>query len=227
VRVGVLAAVAIPVVILRLTVAPFTAPVLGALPWWVQLLAGILVADVLAYGAHRAAHTVPFLWRFHRVHHSSEELDWLASARLHPVDQIWTRGVAVTGLAALGFTGAVFGLYLAITPIQALFVHSNTRLRFGPLRWVLGTPEWHHWHHAADTDARNCNFAGQLPVIDVLCGTAHMPRDRRPAAYGLGDPEPPVPSGWLAQLAAPFRRPGPVASGAWPLATRETSTSSR
>jgi sterol desaturase/sphingolipid hydroxylase (fatty acid hydroxylase superfamily) len=231
VRVGVIAAVAIPVVVLRLTVAPFTAPILGAVPGWMQLLLGILVADFLAYFGHRAAHTVPFLWRFHRVHHSVEEMDWLAAARLHPVDQIWTRGVAVLGLAALGFTGAVFGLYLVITPLQALFLHANTRLRFGPLRWLVGTPEWHHWHHAGDTEAVNRNFAGQLPAIDVLFGTAYMPHDRRPSRFGLGDGEARVPPGWWAQLKAPFRRtpasPRPTSTlGAWPPATQEMSTSS-
>ena len=81
-------------------------------------------------------------------------------------------------------------------------VHSNLRITFGPLRWVLATPEFHHWHHAKDLEARDKNFAGQLPILDVLFGTLYMPHKTRPKAYGIDEP---MPANYIAQLAHPWR----------------------
>jgi sterol desaturase/sphingolipid hydroxylase (fatty acid hydroxylase superfamily) len=74
----------------------------------------------------------------------------LAAVRLHPIDQAFTRSCFVIPLYALGFTRATFGALLVLFALQALFIHANVRLTFGPLRYVLATPEFHHWHHAGD-----------------------------------------------------------------------------
>ena len=84
--------------------------------------------------------------------------------------------------------------------LLAIFQHANVRLRFPGLRWVINTPEWHHWHHAVDAEARDKNFG--LPVVDRLFGTHYMPKDRRPAGFGIPDPVPQV--GYLRHLAYPF-----------------------
>ena len=73
--------------------ASFQAAV-GGLPYWVQIPAIIVLSDLGFYWTHRMFHAVPWLWRFHAVHHSIEELDWLAAFRIHPLDQILTKGVA-------------------------------------------------------------------------------------------------------------------------------------
>jgi sterol desaturase/sphingolipid hydroxylase (fatty acid hydroxylase superfamily) len=129
-------------------------------------------------------------------------MDWLAAAHLHPIDQVWTRSCIVLPLFALGFSRATFGGFLAFTTFQAIFVHANVRLTFGPLRWVIATPEFHHWHHANDPAAYNSNFAGEFPWIDALFGTLYLPAGQMPAGYGVDDHQPP---GYLAQLAWPFR----------------------
>ena len=67
----------------------------GGLPYWVQIPAVIVLADLGFYWTHRMFHAVPWLWRFHSIHHSIEELDWLAATRVHPVDQILTKGVSL------------------------------------------------------------------------------------------------------------------------------------
>ncbi len=172
-----------------------------AQPWPLQFLEALAITEVAGYWAHRATHRVPLLWRFHRVHHSITQMDWLASAHLHPVDQIFTRSCVIIPLFVLGFSKATFGAYLVFAAIGALFIHSNVRLRFGPLRWIIATPEFHHWHHANQPGAIDRNFAGQLPLLDVVFGTAHLPR-RWPDAYGVNEPEPPT---YLGQLAWPFR----------------------
>ncbi len=85
---------------------------------------------------------------------------------------------------------------------QAVLIHANVRFRFGWLRHVLATPEFHHWHHAAEPEAVDRNFAVHLPVLDRIFGTAHMP-GRWPREYGIAGN--PVPEGWGAQLVYPFR----------------------
>jgi lathosterol oxidase len=177
----------------------------AAQPLVLQVLEAILVADLFQYGAHRVFHAVPWLWRFHAIHHSSTAMDWLAGSRLHLVDVVVTRAVTFVPLFALGFAEPALVAYLVFVAFQAVFLHANVRLRFGPLRWVLATPEFHHWHHAAEREAMDKNFAVHLPALDWLFGTAWLP-ERWPARYGIaGDP---VPDGWLRQLAWPFGRGG-------------------
>ena len=113
-------------------------------------------------------------------------------------------------LFALGFSRATFGAFLVVTTVQAIFIHANVRLRFGGLRWLIATPQFHHWHHALDPDARDSNFAGELPVIDWLFGTLHLPADRWPDGYGIDETQP---DGYLRQLAWPFRSTAPAGSG--------------
>jgi len=174
----------------------------AAMPAGRQFVVALLLAELGQYWAHRATHRVPWLWRFHKVHHSVAQMDWLAAARLHPIDQAFTRLCTVVPLLVLGFTRGTFGGYLAFASIQAIFIHANVRFRFGPLRWVLATPQFHHWHHGNTPDAIDTNFAGQLPLLDVLFGTAHLPARAWPARYGVDDA---LPRGYLAQLAWPWR----------------------
>jgi sterol desaturase/sphingolipid hydroxylase (fatty acid hydroxylase superfamily) len=184
-----------------------------AQPGWLQLVEAVFVADVAGYFGHRATHEVPLLWRFHKVHHSIEQMDWLAAGRLHPIDQVFTRTCVVVPLYLLGFSKATFGAYLVFATLHAIFLHANVRARLGPLRWVIAGPEFHHWHHANEPDAVNTNFSGALPLLDVLFGTAHQPRGRMPSAYGIDDE---LPEGYLAQLAWPFTARTPRAAAATP-----------
>jgi len=171
-----------------------------ALPLGVALVLGFAVAFLGNYLGHRLTHTVPLLWRFHSVHHSIEEMDWVASARLHPVDGAFTQACVIAPLFALGYGGGVFAGVAVFFTLLALFQHSNVRLRFPGLRWVINTPEWHHWHHAIDAEAHDKNFG--LPVVDRLFGTAYLPKDRRPTGFGTHDPVPQ--DGWWRHLAYPF-----------------------
>lgn len=169
-----------------------------------QAIEVLFIAGVAGYWAHRMTHTVPVLWRFHKVHHSIQQMDWLAAARLHPIDSVFTRTITVLPIFALGFTRPALGGFLAFTTFQAIFIHANVRLTFGPLRWLVATPEFHHWHHANQPDAYNTNFAGEFPWLDAIFGTLYLPKGRMPARYGIDDQ---VPGGYLRQLAWPFRAP--------------------
>ncbi len=198
------------------TVAVIALVVIAAIPvFWIRRFdlvgnlstgAAIALAVVLVavgnYWSHRLTHQVPLLWRFHSVHHSIEQMDWVASGRLHPLDQGFTQAFTIFPLFLLGYGAGVFGGVAVFITLLALFQHANVRLRFPGLRWVINTPEWHHWHHAIDDDARDKNFG--LPVVDKIFGTAYLPKGRRPNGFGTRSPVPA--DGYLRHLAYPFTR---------------------
>lgn len=175
---------------------------IGAQPLPLQALELVALGDLLGYWTHRLFHGRR-LWRFHAVHHSAEELDWLASARVHPMNEIISRSLAALPLIALGFHPKVFAGYAPFLTLYAVFLHANLRWDFGPLRGVIASPVFHRWHHSRQPEARDKNFAGLLPIWDRLFGTYHMPRGHWPIDLGVEDA---VPEGLWAQLAFPFRR---------------------
>ena len=174
----------------------------GALPGFASgALLGV-VAVVGSYWGHRLTHQVPLLWRFHAVHHSIEHMDWMAAGRLHPIDSAVTQVCAILPLVALGYDAGPVAVVTILVTVLAIFQHANVRLRFPVLRWVLPTPEWHHWHHATDPEAHDTNFG--IPVVDLLFGTAYLPKERRPDGFGIPDPVPA--EGYVAHLLYPLRR---------------------
>jgi len=176
-------------------------------PWPVQACELVVVGDVLVYWYHRASHDVPWLWTFHRVHHSSLSLDWLAAHREHPVDGLLTQ--IAMNLPALVFGVSLEGLawLIVFRGVWAAFIHSNVRLPLGPLRYLVGSPELHHWHHA-NVPRTLHNFSNLAPWTDVVFGTYHCPLHQH---HDLGLPGHPVKSyvGWLV---APHRDPTGVVS---------------
>jgi lathosterol oxidase len=177
-------------------------------PFALQFLGILALTDLAQYWIHRAFHAAPALWRFHQIHHSAESMDWLAGSRLHLVDVAVTRGLTYVPIYLFGFSEAPLFAYVAFVSIQATFIHANVRFRFGRLAWVVATPQFHHWHHGAEPEAVDKNFAVHLPVLDWLFGTFYLPKDRWPASYGLAQGET-VPDGYLRQFAYPFRSAPP------------------
>ena len=171
-------------------------------PLAAQAIWAILWIELAVYWAHRLLHRVPLFWRFHKIHHSSSRLDWIAGARVHPFDRGIGVTLAVVPAFVLGVQPIQFGAFAAIQGLFAVMLHANVRWRLRPLGRIVATTEFHHWHHSLGDDARDANYAAFLPIVDVLFGTFHMPRDARPERYGVPDH---VPPGWWAQLKDPFR----------------------
>ncbi len=165
-------------------------PAIAAMPLWLQVICVLIVSDIGYYTAHRICHAVPFLWQFHSVHHSVEEMDWLATHRVHPVDQVFSTLLSMLPVFFLGFSVQALVISQLLFHAHSLLLHSNTRITFGPLKWVFASPEYHHRHHANERDAYDRNFAGQLSIIDAIAGTLFLPARRKPVAYGLNDPMP-------------------------------------
>jgi lathosterol oxidase len=173
----------------------------SAQPVWLQVVELMVVADLVQYGVHRAFHRVPALWRFHAIHHSIRELDWLAGSRLHLVDVVLTRALVVLPAFALGFSEPALYVWLVIIAMQGVLNHVNLRFRLRWLENLLVTPRFHYWHHAVRPVDRN--FAVHFPWIDRLFGTHHLPGGEWPEELGMAGQ--PVPAGFAGQLAWPFR----------------------
>jgi sterol desaturase/sphingolipid hydroxylase (fatty acid hydroxylase superfamily) len=176
----------------------------GSQPGWLQLLEIIATSDLLGYLFHRLLHSNRWLWRFHKVHHSSLQMDWLAAARLHPVDKLLGDFVQLTPLLCLGFGDGPLFAYASILGFQMFLIHSNIRVDFGALRWLIASPAFHHWHHCDDPHAYNKNFAPHLVILDRLFGTAYLPANLvQPERYGSSEA---IPDGFLQQLIHPFQK---------------------
>ena len=171
-------------------------------PIWMQYLEVIIIADLGFYAMHRAFHEIPWLWKLHAVHHSSEKLDYLASYRVHPIDQFMVRSITLIPVFSMGFHIEVLQLFSLVYHWQAMLIHSNTRFRFGWLEFLIATPCFHHWHHSDDT-IKGRNFAGQLAIIDRFFGTFEIPGNKMPTSYGIQEE---MPDNYVEQLTIPFKR---------------------
>lgn len=172
------------------------------LNFWIALFLIILVADLVQYWTHRAYHEVPLLWRIHAVHHSVKSMDWLAGSRQHILELLITRTLVLAPIYVLGFSKEVIDAYIIIVGFQAVFNHANVSVRLGPLRYVIVTPNFHHWHHSQDAEALDKNYAAHFAFLDYLFGTAVKSDKLWPTNYGvLGDY---VPNGFFKQLKFPF-----------------------
>jgi sterol desaturase/sphingolipid hydroxylase (fatty acid hydroxylase superfamily) len=172
------------------------------LNFFVAVFLIVLVADLVQYWTHRAYHEVPMLWRLHAVHHSVKSMDWLAGSRQHIIELLITRTLVLAPIYVLGFSKEVIDAYIVIVGFQAVFNHANVSVRLGPLRYVIVTPNFHHWHHSQDKEALDRNYAAHFAFLDYAFGTAVKADREWPERYGvLGDY---VPNGFLKQLAFPF-----------------------
>ena len=187
----------------------------SAVSFWPKALATLLVAEIGYYWGHRLLHEVPFLWRFHSIHHSPEHIDFLVNSRAHPIDLVFGRFCAFVPLYVVGLAQPA-GMAGSLTPILVIlastvwgfFIHANVRWRFGPLEWLVSSPGFHHWHHAMEP--ANRNYASTLPVLDRVFGTLHMPKGQWPSGYGIQGV---VPDSWAEQLVSPLVGPFPFSPG--------------
>ena len=153
-----------------------------AQPTWLQAIEVIFFSDLLIYWGHRLQHRVDFLWRFHKVHHTTENMDWLAAHREHPIDSIYTVGLINLPAIIMGFPLEILAAVIAFRGIWAIYIHSNVRLPIGLLKKIIGAPELHHWHHDLNRDAGN--YANLSPIMDILFGTYICP-DQEPESFGI------------------------------------------
>src|ERR1700759_1000190 len=176
---------------------------LSELPLWCQALLFLVLSDFMFYWLHRLFHGGAF-WKYHAIHHSSEDLDWISAARFHPVNLfLGTIGVDVVLLLA-GISPNVMLWVAPFNIFHSAFVQANLKWTLGPFKYLVATPVFHRWHHTSLDQGGNTTFAGTFRFWDLLFGTFRMPKNHLPNGYGIGDQA--FPSEIVGQLAYPFRQ---------------------
>lgn len=174
-------------------------------PVILQFVEIVFLTDLVQYWVHRVFHRVPFLWKFHAVHHSAQTMDWLASSRMHFIEIVILRSLTVIPMYILGFSEGPLYAYLIFVYLLSSTVHSNVRLDPKILGPFIVTPRFHHWHHGIEEEAIDVNFAVHFPLLDRLFGTYYLPEDGAwPSGYGVAGH--PVPKGYFRQFLYPFAR---------------------
>jgi sterol desaturase/sphingolipid hydroxylase (fatty acid hydroxylase superfamily) len=170
-------------------------------PGWLQYIECLLLIDLLGWTFHFLCHKIPFLWKFHAIHHSAEAMDWLVAARFHPLELAFSRIFKYSPLAMFGFSFEPLAIVVFIDYFLSMYVHSNIRFRFGFITRLIATPQFHHWHHANTKEAYDKNFAPTFPLWDLIFGTYYVPQGKFPEKYGVDEK---VGNNYLLHLVYPF-----------------------
>jgi sterol desaturase/sphingolipid hydroxylase (fatty acid hydroxylase superfamily) len=154
-------------------------------PFLVQLVVFLVVADFLQWGVHNLLHRVPWLWTFHKVHHSITTMDWIGNWHFHWIEILVYKSFLWLPLAWLNASPqAVFAVAL-VTTLWGDLNHANLNLGLGPLRYVFNGPRMHLWHHDQSSEGGAAkNFGIVLSVWDYIFGTAYWPLERSPERLG-------------------------------------------
>lgn len=172
-------------------------------PTWLIVIELVVLMDLATYAIHRAFHGVPWLWRFHALHHSAKYVRWSTTGRVHPVNEAINYLVTVVPLALAGFPVNVI---LPVSPFVIAFAigaHTQWNFSFGPLSGIFVSPRFHRWHHTHSHEGGNKNFANVFSFWDRLFGTYYLPADRLPERFGLDVDD--VPTSYLGQFLYPWR----------------------
>jgi sterol desaturase/sphingolipid hydroxylase (fatty acid hydroxylase superfamily) len=176
---------------------------LADLPLWLQAAIFLVGSDVIMYWSHRIFHR-PTMWKYHAVHHSSTDLDWISAARFHPVNIALGSVAADVILLLAGISPNALVILGPFTIAHSAFVHANLNWSLGPLRYVIASPVFHRWHHTSADEGGEKNFASTFPVLDLIFGTFYLPKETLPASYGVADQA--YPGDFGAQMIHPFRQ---------------------
>jgi len=174
---------------------------LGALPIWAQAAIIFIVSDIILYWTHRGFHTKNF-WPFHAIHHSSKHVDWHSTYRFHPINTWLTFTLVDSIMLFVGFSLEAVTLMNVFNMLYSAMVHANLNWTFGPFKYCFSSPVFHRWHHTAQAEGMDKNFAPTFPLLDIVFGTFYMPEGRVPEHYGV--PGANIPESFWGQMVYPF-----------------------
>ena len=178
---------------------------IAAWPVWSQFLLLFVVADFIQWNVHRLLHYSPWLWEFHKVHHSVEEMGFAAHLRYHWMETIVYKSIQFIPLSMIGFGLDDFFILHLVTILIGHLNHANVKITYGPLKYVLNNPVMHLWHHAKNIPAgsNGVNYGISLSLWDYLFGTAYIPNQNANEQLGFEDQET-FPKTFLQQLTHPW-----------------------
>jgi ornithine lipid hydroxylase len=173
-------------------------------PLLLQILLMVLLVDFMRYWLHRACHYYWLLWRLHEVHHSPDILYTLNVGRFHPLEKLLHFAIDNVPFLLLGVAPEVFAGYLLLYSVNGFFQHSNLKLHYGWLNYIVGSAETHRWHHARNPKMGACNFGNTTLVWDLLFGTWSLPGAMAADEVGILNRR--YPKEFWVQLKLPFRK---------------------
>jgi sterol desaturase/sphingolipid hydroxylase (fatty acid hydroxylase superfamily) len=177
------------------------------LPTGYRMIILFLISDFIQWNTHRMLHRIPWLWEFHKVHHSVREMGFAAHLRYHWMENIIYKTILFIPLSLIGFgLMELFGMHILAVAIGHLN-HSNIPLTWGPFKYILNSPAMHIWHHAhhLPKGLYGVNYGISLSLWDYIFGTAHLPHDGRDIALGFDGVEN-YPHSFLQQSFQPFKK---------------------
>jgi|TARA_B100001971_G_scaffold116960_1_gene107712 sterol desaturase/sphingolipid hydroxylase (fatty acid hydroxylase superfamily) len=172
------------------------------LPLFVQVALMLVVAELLRYPLHIAAHNTKTLWRLHAVHHSPKKLYWLNVGRFYPVEKALQYSLDTLPFILIGVGAEAVALYFVFYAVNGFYQHSNVDVRYGLLNYLVSGPELHRWHHSKLVDESNRNYGNNLIVWDLIFDTWFLPNSARVGELGLRNRD--YPLDFLGQMTAPL-----------------------
>ena len=174
-------------------------------PKWTQLLLMFVLADFIQWNVHRLLHRVPWLWKFHQVHHSTKEMGFAAHLRFHWMETVVYKTIQYIPLAMIGFGIDDFFIIHIIAVLIGHLNHANLNWDYGVFKYIFNNPKMHIWHHAKDLPkgTYGVNYGLSLSIWDYLFKTNYIPENGRDIELGFeGDEQ--VPEKTLKQLIYPI-----------------------
>jgi sterol desaturase/sphingolipid hydroxylase (fatty acid hydroxylase superfamily) len=173
------------------------------LPWMIKGIVLFLAVDMAAYATHRAMHSIPFLWRFHQIHHSATDLRPVIAFRFHVVEVAARMFASMLPLALLGVNAADAPLTMLFIPLVVeILAHSDLAWSLGPLGRLVVSPRFHRVHHVAGAAQANANYGLVMTIWDDLFGTS-VREDTSDLPRGSTDVA--IDESFVAHLVHPFR----------------------
>lgn len=169
-----------------------------------QVFLMLLIAEFGRYWVHRASHEIPFLWKFHAVHHSPNRLYFFNAARFHPLEKVYFLIPEVAPFILLGTNVECLALYAVFNSVHGLMQHSNIDLKGGWFNYIFSLTELHRWHHSQVIEESNNNYGNNLIIWDMVFGTFFHPKHREVGTIGLLNRH--YPKSYLKQMFAPFSK---------------------
>ncbi|MDN6279835.1 MAG: sterol desaturase family protein [Psychroflexus sp.] len=177
-------------------------------PAWLQLLVMLIISDFIQWNVHIQLHKQPWLWEFHKVHHSVQEMGFAAQFRFHFMETIVYKTAQYLPLAMIGFGIEQF----IVVHMFALFIghlnHANLSWNYGFLGYIFNNPKMHIWHHAKDLPEAHpygMNYGLTLSLWDYLFKTAYVPHDGKDIKLGFPEVDD-YPQGFISQTRQPFKK---------------------
>ncbi len=168
-----------------------------------QLALVLVLCEFGRYWFHRFAHSVPWLWNLHAVHHSPNRLYWLNAGRFHPLERFYLQIPELLPFILLNPSEPILMMYLVLNSAHGFYQHANIQTRIGPLNYVFSMSELHRWHHSKVIEQSDNNFGNILILWDLVFGTFYLPRDKEVGSIGLLNPD--YPKNYIGQIIAPFQ----------------------